>query len=452
MESSEAPRAADPAEEEGLLRRAIGPKLLLFFIVGDILGGGIYALVGEVGGETGGAIWVAFAVAFIGAALTAGSYAELVSKYPRAGGAGLYVHKAFGNPLFSFLVAFAVMMSGITSAATLSRGFGGDYLSVFVDVDVVLAAIALILLIALINFRGIAESVRLNVGFTIVEVGGLLLIILIALIAILEGDADTSRPFEIKEGSSLIGVAFAGAALAFYALIGFEDSVNISEEVKDPSRVYPKVIFGGIAIAGVIYFLVTVGASAVVPTNDLANSSGPLLEVVKQGPLGIDTKVFSAIGLLALSNGALINMIMASRLLYGMSREGVLPKPFAVVHSGRRTPWVAIAFTTAVAIALIAEANLEALARTTVALLLVVFTVVNATVLWLRRDPVDHEHFTVPSLVPVLGIGVAIALMTQVRGEDWGRAAVLIGIGVVLWVVNYLVVRKFGGGDATAPY
>ena len=451
MEASEAPRAADPAAEEGELRRAIGPKLLLLFIVGDILGGGIYALVGEVGGETGGAIWIAFTLALVMAAFTAGSYAELVSKYPRAGGAGLYVHKAFGNPFFSFMIAFAVAMSGITSAATLSRAFGGDYLNVFVDIDVVLAALALLTLIALVNFRGIAESVKLNVGFTIVEVGGLLLIILIAVVAVIQGDADTSRPFEIKEGSSLIGVALAGAALAFYALIGFEDSVNISEEVKNPTRVYPKVIFGGLLIAGTIYLLVTIGASAVVPTSDLSSSSGPLLEVVKQGPLGIDTKVFSAIGLLALSNGALINMIMASRLMYGMSREGVLPKPFATVHPGRRTPWVAIIFTTLVAAGLIIEANLEALARTTVALLLIVFTVVNATVLWLRRDPVDHDHFQIPSVIPVLGVGVSIALMTQVRGEDWGRAGILLGIGVVLFAINWAAVRKFGAGDTKAP-
>jgi basic amino acid/polyamine antiporter, APA family len=449
VEASETKRgegSSPDAEEEGGLRRAIGPKLLLLFIVGDILGGGIYALVGEVGGETGGAIWIAFMVAFVMAAFTAGSYAELVSKYPRAGGAGLYVHKAFGNPFVSFMVAFAVAMSGITSAATLSRGFGGDYLNEFIDIDVVLAALALIVLIALVNFRGIAESVKLNVGFTLVEIGGLLLIVLIAVVAVIQGDADTSRPFELKEGSSLIGVALAGAALAFYALIGFEDSVNISEEVRNPTRVYPKIIFGGLAIAGVVYLLVTIGASAVVPTADLSNSSGPLLEVVKQGPLGIDTKIFSAIGLLALSNGALINMIMASRLLYGMSREGVLPRPFAAVHSARRTPWVAIIFTTLVAAALIAEANLEALARTTVALLLIVFVVVNATVLRLRRDPVDHDHFKVPSVVPVLGIGVSIALMTQVNGEDWVRAGVLLGIGAVLFVVNFLAVRKFGSG------
>ncbi len=452
MESSEVAKPLDPAQDEpGGLKRAIGPKLLLFFIVGDILGGGIYALVGEVGGETGGAIWIAFTVALVMAAFTAGSYAELVSKYPRAGGAGLYVHKAFGNPFFSFMVAFAVAMSGITSAATLSRAFGGDYLNVFVDVDVVLAALALVALIALVNFRGIAESVKLNVGFTAVEIGGLVLIVVIAVIAVIQGDADTSRPFEIKEGTSLVGVALAGAALAFYALIGFEDSVNISEEVKDPTRVYPRVIFGGLLIAGVIYLLVTIGASAVVPTADLTNSSGPLLEVVKQGPLGIDPKVFSAIGLLALSNGALINMIMASRLMYGMSREGVLPKPFAAVHSSRRTPWVAIIFTSLVAAALIIEADLESLARTTVALLLIVFTIVNATVLWLRREPVDHEHFKVPSAIPVLGVGVSLALMTQVKGEDWGRALILLAIGAVLFLINYAAVRKFGGGETTAP-
>ncbi len=453
MEGSQATDDAagrSPGEREGELRRAIGPKLLLLFIVGDILGGGIYALVGEVGGETGGAIWIAFALALVMAAFTAGSYAELVSKYPRAGGAGLYVHKAFNLSLISFLVAFAVAMSGITSAAALSRAFGGDYLREFVDIKVVIAALSLIVLIALVNFRGISESVKLNVGFTLVEIGGLLLIVLISIVAVGQGDADLGRSFEVKEDATLLGAALAGAALAFYALIGFEDSVNISEEVKNPTSVYPKVLFAGIAIAGVVYLLVTIGASAVVPTEDLTKSSGPLLEVVEQGPLGIDTKLFSAIGLLALSNGALINMIMASRLLYGMSREGVLPKPFAAVHSGRRTPWVAIIFTTLVAAGLIIEANLEKLAATTVALLLLVFTVVNISVLVLRRDRVDYEHFVVPWPIPVLGVAVSITLMTQVAGEDWARAGILIGIGLVLWAINYAAVRKFGSGAEKA--
>ncbi|MDX6585623.1 MAG: hypothetical protein QOI31_96, partial [Solirubrobacterales bacterium] len=313
MEASGGAKPVDPAEEEeGGLSRAIGPKLLLFFIIGDILGGGIYALVGEVGGETGGAIWIAFTVALVMAAFTAGSYAELVSKYPRAGGAGLYVHKAYGSDFFSFMVAFAVAMSGITSAATLSRAFGGDYLSVFVDVDVVLAALALITLIALVNFRGIAESVKLNVGFTIVEVGGLLLIVLIAVFALGDPGVNPGRALEFKEGESVFFAIVGGATLAFYALIGFEDSVNVAEETREPSRVFPPALFLGLGVALAIYILVTVIASMAVPVDTLERSDGPLLEVVQLGPLAMNTKVFSAIALFALTNGALINMIMAS--------------------------------------------------------------------------------------------------------------------------------------------
>ena len=432
-----------PEEEDGSgLRRAITPTLLLIFIVGDVLGGGIYALVGEVGAETGGAIWSAFILALIMAAFTAGSYAELVSKYPHAGGAALYANRAFKNRFLSFIVAFAVVASGITSASALARGFGGDYLSEFVDLKVVLGALALLALITIVNLRGISESVKINVGFTIVEVCGLLLIVLIAVVAIFDGSADTGRAFEFKEGTSVFAAVLAGATLAFYALVGFEDSVNVAEETQRPSRTYPKALFMGLGIAGVLYFLVTVGASAVVPTGDLTASSGPLLEVVKQGPLNIPEKLFSAIGLLALSNGALINMIMASRLLYGMAKEDVVPAPLGIVGSARRTPWVAILFTTAIAAVLIITGDLSKLADTTVALLVCVFAVVNISVLVLRRDPVDHEHFRVPSIFPVLGVGVSIALLTQIEGEVWARAGIMIAIGLGLWLLNELLLKR----------
>ena len=247
---------------DSALARAITPGLLLLFIVGDILGGGIYALVGEVGAETGGAIWSAFALALVMAAFTAGSYAELVSKYPHAGGAALYVHRAFKNRFVSFIVAFAVIMSGVTSASALARGFGGDYLTEFVDLKVVFGALLLLVAITLLNLRGIADSVKVNVGFTLIEIAGLLLIVVIAVVAIGQGDAEPGRAFEFKEGTSVFAAMLAGAALAFYALIGFEDSVNVAEEAKDPVPTYPRVLFGGLAIAGVLYLLVTVGASA----------------------------------------------------------------------------------------------------------------------------------------------------------------------------------------------
>jgi len=434
---------SDPAEGDSSgLRRAITPTLLLVFIVGDILGGGIYALVGEVGAETGGAIWSAFILALIMASFTAGSYAELVSKYPHSGGAALYANRAFGVRMLTFIVAFAVIASGITSASALARGFGGDYLAEFVDLKVVIGALLLLAAITLINLRGIAESVKLNVVFTAVEVFGLLLIVLIAVVAIVEGDAEPGRAFEFKEGTSVIAAMLAGAALAFYALVGFEDSVNVAEEVRNPTSVYPKVLFAGLAIAGVLYFLVTVGASAVVPTGDLIDSSGPLLEVVQQGPLGIPEKLFSAIGLLALSNGALINMIMASRLLYGMAKEDVVPAPLGTISEKRRTPWVAILFTTAVSAVLIITGDLSKLADTTVALLVIVFAIVNVSVLVLRRRPVDHDHFQIPSVFPVLGVGVSIALLTQIEGEVWVRAGVLMAIGLGLWLLNALVMRR----------
>src|SRR5918997_3435478 len=185
------------AETEGTpLKRAISPRMLILFIVGDILGAGIYALTGKVAGEVGGAIWVPFLVAFLLAALTATAYAELVGKYPQAAGAALYAHKAFRRPFVTFLVAFAVLMSGITSASAAARAFGGDYLAEFVDLPTVLVALGFVLGLAAINYWGIRESVRINVALTIVEVTGLLIILGIGAVALFSGDGEPSRPLE----------------------------------------------------------------------------------------------------------------------------------------------------------------------------------------------------------------------------------------------------------------
>ena len=242
--------------------------MLLLFVVGDVLGAGIYALVGQVGGRVGGAIWAAFLVALGLALFTAFAYAELVTKYPKAAGAALYVNKAWRRPFVTFLVAFAVMCSGLTSAAALSRAFGGDYLSVLLDVPTVVAALLFILAVALVNFRGISESVRLNVVLTSIELTGLLLVMVIGIGAIADGGAsvDPGRVFEFKAGESIAAAIMGGAGLAFFALIGFEDSVNVAEEARDPSRDYPRALLGGLLIAGTVYLLVTTVASMVVPT------------------------------------------------------------------------------------------------------------------------------------------------------------------------------------------
>jgi basic amino acid/polyamine antiporter, APA family len=438
------------AREHPDLKRGIGPWLLLFFILGDIVGAGIYALVGEVGALVGGAIWTAFLCAFVLAIFTAASYAELVTKYPRAGGSATYVNNAFRNPFISFMVAFAVMASGITSACTLTLAFSGDYLSQFVSVPTIAAALVFMVLIGCINFYGISESVRINVILTCVEITGLVLIVVIGAAALTGGHGDPGRAFEFKEGTSVLPAILAGTVLAFYALIGFDDSVNVAEETQHPSRNYPRAIFGALLLAGVVYLLVTFTASMVVPTGTLAESSGPLLEVVKAGPIAIPSQLFAAIALLAVSNGALINMIMASRIVYGMGDQGVVPTVFSTVHRGRRTPWISILFTTIIALLLLAtiggnDEALSMLGSTTVVLLLLAFIMVNFSVLVLRRDEVGHEHFRTPTVFPVLGAVVAATLLVYQAVSDitvFGLAAAFLVLGVVLYGVNLLVKRS----------
>ena len=435
---------APAAPEQPGLKRAISRNMLLLFVVGDVLGAGIYALVGTIGDRVGGAIWAAFLLAIVLAFFTAVAYAELVTKYPQAAGAALYVNKAFGIRFLTFMVAFAVMCSGLTSAATLSRAFGGDYLSEFLSAPTIIVAFILLIAIAALNSRGIGESVKVNIGFTLIELTGLVLVIAIGAAAVLDGVGDTGRAFEIKEGEALLPAVIAGAGLAFYAMIGFEDSVNVAEEARDPQRNYPRALFGGLLIAGAIYLAVSIVASMAVPTNTLAGSDGPLLEVVQVGPLAMNTKVFAAIALFAVTNGALINMIMASRLLYGMSIQGIVPGVFSKVLPHRRTPWVAIAFTTALAMILVSTGDLSTLADMTVLLLLIVFALVNTAVLVLRRDRVDHEHYHAPTVLPVLGVGISIAVMFTKEGEIFLRAGLLLLIGVVFWVLNLAALRARG--------
>ena len=324
--------------------------MLTVFVIGDVLGAGIYALAGEVAGKVGGAIWTSFLLAGILAAFTATAYAELVTKYPQAAGAALYAHKAYRRPFLTFLIAFAVMCSGVASAATLATAFGGDYLSEFVTLPKMVVAAAFIGVLALVNFRGIKESVQLNLGLTAIELTGLALVVVIGAAFLFDGGGDPARAFEFKAGEAVPLAILSGASLAFFALIGFEDSVNVAEETKEPSRVFPNALFTGLGIALAVYILVTLVAGMAVPTDQLAGSDGPLLEVVQLGPLAMNTKVFSAIALFALANGALINMIMASRLIYGMAQQGIVPQPMGRVHGERRTPWVAIIFVAALAL------------------------------------------------------------------------------------------------------
>jgi amino acid transporter len=234
-------------------------------------------------------------------------------------------------------------------------------------------------------------------------------------------------------------LAVLGAALlAFYSFVGFETSANLAEEIRNVRTVYPRALFAALITAGIVYMAVGVAASVVLPTDRLMATSAPLLEVVRASGLNIPPQLFALIALVAVANGALLTMIMASRLAYGMARMGLLPAPLSRVLPKRRTPLVAILATSGVAMALTATGTLAALAETVVLLLLFVFLSTNLAVLVLRRDRVDRDHFRVPIWVPVLAIMSCLVLLSQQSLDTWLRGGALMLLGVMLYGCNRL--------------
>ena len=446
---SRAAGAGHRGEVDTPLVRAISGRLLFLFILGDVLGAGIYALVGGIAAETGGAVWVPLLLALGLALLTAGSYAELVTKHPQAGGAAVFARRAYRSPVIAFLVGFCMAAAGVVSVAGLALAFSGEYLAELVDVPQVPAAIVFLLLVALLNARGIRESLRANVAMTVVEVGGLLLVVVLGVLVVASGDGDVGRVAQFREGTSVPLAVLGGALLAYYSFVGFETSANIAEEVQDVRRDYPRALFAALLLAGAAYVLVGLAVSAAVPTGRLAQSSGPLLEVVRVSGTGLPPEVFSLIALIAVANGALLTSVMASRLLYGMARDGLLPPVLGRVLPVRRTPGVAIAVTAAVAMVLAATGGVTALAETVVLLLLVVFVSTNLAVLVLRRERVDTPHFRVWTPVPVLGIASCVLLATQQSAGTFLRAGLMVLAGLVLYGLS-----RLGGasGEAVDAY
>ena len=455
-------------EGHGELKRVMGPKLLLLFIVGDILGAGVYAVTGDIAGEVGGVAWLPFLVAFAIATLTALSYLELVTKYPQAAGAALYTHKAFGLHFVTFLVAFTVVASGITSASTSSNLLAANLLAGLDETiggvptgegSVLVVALGFMLLLALINLRGVGESVKFNVVLTLVEILALAIVILIGFWAMASNGVDVGQvvAFESASDRGMFAAVTVATAIAFFSMVGFEDSVNMVEETREPEKIFPKVMLTGLGIAVVIYMLVAVSVVMVLPLGDIQDfdaETGILLEVVKVGAPGFPVDVvFPFLTVFAVANTALINMLMASRLVYGMAKQDVLPRSLAKVLPGRRTPWAGIVFTTLLALGLIAVVTYQsdssivgALAGTTGLLLLIVFSIVNIACLVLRNDAKTTPRFRAPSWAPWVGaITSALLVGPWARDpEDWIQYKIALGllaVGIGLWVLTWLMNR-----------
>ncbi|WP_066299539.1 APC family permease [Arthrobacter luteolus] len=422
-----------PKPQTGL-KRAIGTPLLFAFIVGDTLGAGIYTLVGTMAADVGGAIWMPLLIALVVALLTAATYAELITKYPHAGGAARYVDRAFGIPYLSFLVGFLMMASGITTAAALANAFAGDYLTALIDVPSAPAAVAFIILLTLINLRGVRESLTANLIASIIEVTGLVIVIFVGAIVLTSGNGEPSRLLEFAPDIPPLEGAFAASIVAFFSFLGFEAAANMAEEVRQPSKSYPRALFGAIGTAGLVYLLIALSAVIVLPPAELADSTGPLLDVVAASGVGIPPWFFSLIALIAIANGALLFMVMASRVGYGLAEAELLPRAFSRVLPGRRTPWVSIVVIAALTIILTLTGNVASLAETTVLLLLLVFLSANVSVLVLKKDKVEHDHFTAPRFVPVLAIIASIVLLAQQTWPIWLGSAAYVAVGSLLFL------------------
>jgi len=430
---------AEPTEE---LERSITGRLLFFYVLGDVLGSGIYALIGVMAFTVGGAFWLSFVVGVTIALLTGFAYAELITKYPQAAGAALYTHKAFKSRPLTFLVTFSLLAATIAAAGTLARVFGGTYFNEFVDgVPVALVAVVFIVVLSLINFRGITESVWANMIMTLVETTGLLIILVVGGTVFAQGDADFSTPFELNDGNPTL-VVLSGVALAFFAMTGFENAANIAEEVKEPSKVFPKALLGGMALAGILYMVIAFIAAMVAPLADLTagdGEEGSLLTVVQAGPLAIPELVFSAIALVAVTNTTLVSLVAQSRIMYGMAKQGIVPKVFAKTHPGRRTPWVAIIFTSALVCILLLVADVDRLATVTVLFLIVVYGMVCLAALKLRSSRVDHDHYRAPTALLVLGVVANLGILVYTMVDDPGSlvwCGGIVAIGVALYFVN----------------
>lgn len=463
MSSTAADAHADAPSSD--LKRSITGRLLFFYVLGDVLGSGIYVLIGAVAGEVGGAFWLAFAIGVTVATITGLAYAELVTKYPQAAGAALYVNKAFRSPILTFLVTISMLSGSFAAAASLANGFAQYFGSIVEYSPALLVTIVFIVLLALVNFLGITESVVANLIMTIIEVSGLVIVVAIGIIHVSQGGADFGVLVQFDTGETFpVFALVAGVALAFFAMTGFENAANVAEETIDPARTFPRALVGGMVAAGIIYVLVAICAALVVPVDTLAESDAALLEVVRAGILpvsvGVMVVIFAIIAMVAITNTTLVAVVTQSRILYGMAREDIVPSVFGRIHRTRRSPWVALLFAAVIVVALLIVGSLlndaigidvvTTLANVTVVFLLFIYGLVIVSALKLRRENPRGDTFRANTALLYIGLVGNAVLLVYVIVDDpssllW--VAGLLAVGLVLYLAE-----RFFGHKRRAPH
>ena len=393
------------------LKRALTLLPLTLYGLGTTIGAGIYALIGEMALVAGYQMPVSFLIAAALATLTGFSFVELSSRYPQAAGEAVYVQKGFDRRWLTVVVGLLAVSAGTVSAASIVNGFVG-YLQSFTDLHRTIIIVVLMLGMTVVAAWGIGSSVAAAALLTVVELGGLLIVIWAG------GEHLADLPERMNEFIPTLDVGlwtgiFAGSFLAFYAFIGFEDIVNMAEETKEPTRVVPWAILLTLAVTAVLYVLVSVVALLAVPLSELAGSAAPL-KLVYARATGSSGALIGVIGILAMVNGALIQLIKGARVLYGLSRQGVLPNWFGRVNARTSTPLNATLLVAASIFILALWFRLGGLAQATSLITLGIFSLVNLALVRvkLRDDPVDHTAiFNIPIWIPLGGFAVSAGFL-----------------------------------------
>lgn len=393
------------------LKRGLTLPLLTLYGLGVTIGAGIYVLVGATAAKAGVYAPISFLLAAGVVGFTGFSYCELGTRYPVSAGEAAYVRAGFNSRPLSLVIGLMVMASGVVSSAAVAIG-AAAYLQAFIPLSPQILTALVILLVGLVAVWGILESVALAALFTVIEIGGLGLVIYFGLMSKPEALGEIASLVPPLEAGAWSGIVAAGL-LAFFAFVGFEDMANVAEEVKEPGKTLPRGIILTLTITAMIYFVVVSVVVLVVPMDSLVGSSAPLALIFRNaGPM--TSGLFNIIAIIATVNGALIQVIMAARVLYGLAAQGSLPSILATVNPVTRTPLTATVLVVAIIFVLAYFLPIDELAETTSTIVLTVFAFVNLSLLRLKSSgqvPPGEDVFRVPVWVPMLGFASSSLLL-----------------------------------------
>lgn len=387
-----------------VLRRRLGVISLTLYGVGVTVGAGIYVLVGKVAGHAGPLAPLAFLTAALVAGMSAMSFAELSARFPRSAGEAIYVREGFGSAGFALVVGFMVAVAGLVSAGAVVVGSSG-YIASLIALPPWFIAVFLIVLLTALAIWGIAESVTIIAVVTLVELAGLLVILIVATpVAVIESAPVTEM--------AVTGSGFMGAVvIAFFAFIGFEDMVNVAEEVREPERTMPRAIVATLLLTTVLYVALAWVSAAVTGVEDLAASEAPLALVFERAT-GWSSAPFAVVAAFATINGALVLIIMGSRVLYGLASQRSLPRFLGHVWSVTGTPVPATLAAAGFVLTCALAMPIGILAQLGAVLTLTTFATVNIALIAIkRRADLPAPRFTVPGWWPWVAALFSIAVL-----------------------------------------